>query len=86
MIAMNVAPSRTTPIPTPRSSLALAGAGDLRVHLRPPHPRQREFIDSPAPRKVIRAGRRSGKTTGIAIYAVRQFLQGRRVLYAAPTA
>ncbi len=86
MIAMNVAPSRTMPIPTPRSSPAFAGAGDLRVHLRQPHPRQREFIESPAPRKVIRAGRRSGKTTGIAIYAVRQFLQGRRVLYAAPTA
>jgi len=64
----------------------LAGTGDLRVHLHQPHPRQREFIESPAPRKVIRAGRRSGKTTGIAIYAVRQFLQGRRVLYAAPTA
>lgn len=86
MIAMNVAPSRTTPIPTPRSSPAFAGTGDLRVHLRKPHARQREFIVSPAKRKVIRAGRRSGKTTGIAIYAVKQFLQGRRVLYAAPTA
>ena len=34
---------------------------------------------------VIRAGRRGGKTTGIAIKAVRAFLAGRRVLYAAPT-
>lgn len=43
-------------------------------------------MDSSARRKVIRAGRRGGKTTGMAIYAVEQFLAGRRVLYAAPTA
>jgi len=79
--------SRTSrPTPTPTPSGRLAATNDLRVHLRKPHARQREFIVSPAKRKVIRAGRRSGKTTGIAIYAVKQFLQGRRVLYAAPTA
>ena len=33
----------------------------------------------------MRAGRRSGKTTGCAVYAVEQFLKGHRVLYAAPT-
>lgn len=49
------------------------------------YPRQREFIDSPAKRKVIRAGRRGGKTTGMAIYAAEKFLEGHRVLYAAPT-
>lgn len=47
--------------------------------------RQRQFINSPALRKVIRAGRRGGKTVGMAIYAVEKFLEGHRVLYAAPT-
>ena len=46
---------------------------------------QERFIDSPAKRKVIRAGRRGGKTTGIAILAIIAFSQGRRVLYAGPT-
>jgi len=55
------------------------------VNLRTPHEKQRQFIDSLAPRKVIRAGRRGGKTTGIAIYAALRFMAGRRVLYAAPT-
>ena len=55
------------------------------VHLRRPHAQQAAFIDSPAPRKIIRAGRRSGKTTGIAILAVMAFLDRRRVLYATPT-
>jgi hypothetical protein len=43
-------------------------------------------MDSPAKRKVIRAGRRGGKTVGMSIFAVEQFLSGHRVLYAAPTA
>ncbi len=43
-------------------------------------------MDHPAKRKVVRAGRRSGKTTGTGTYAVEKFLDGRRVLYAAPTA
>lgn len=55
------------------------------IHLRPPHPRQAEFVDSKAKRIIIRAGRRSGKTVGIAIKAIIAFLEGRRVLYAAPT-
>jgi hypothetical protein len=42
-------------------------------------------MDSSASRKVIRAGRRSGKTTGASIMAIRQFLAGRRILYATPT-
>lgn len=58
---------------------------ELVVNLRQPHQKQIDFIDSPAKRKVIRAGRRSGKTTGISILAVEQFLAGRRVLYATPT-
>ena len=58
---------------------------EIAVHLRPPHAQQQAFIASPAKRKIIRAGRRGGKTIGIAILAVQAFLQGRRVLYTAPT-
>ncbi len=50
-----------------------------------PHDQQRRFIESTAKRKVIRAGRRGGKTTGIAVLAVQNFMAGRRVLYTAPT-
>jgi hypothetical protein len=56
------------------------------VTLPTPHEKQAAFINSRAKRKVVRAGRRGGKTVGIAIYAVERFLDGRRVLYAAPTA
>jgi hypothetical protein len=59
---------------------------DYEIHLPKPHPKQLAFIDSPAKRKVIRAGRRGGKTVGMAICAVQKFLEGKRVLYAAPTA
>lgn len=57
----------------------------IPIRLRRPHPKQRAFLDSTAKRKIIRAGRRGGKTTGIAILAACAFLNGRRVLYAAPT-
>lgn len=57
----------------------------LVVHLRTPHAEQERFRRSPAKRKVIRAGRRSGKTVGVSILAVDYFLQGKRVLYTAPT-
>jgi hypothetical protein len=57
----------------------------LKVRLRRPHEKQRRFLRSRAKRKVIRAGRRGGKTTGIAIEAVEYFLAGMRVLYGAPT-
>lgn len=59
---------------------------ELTVTLPTPHDHQAQFIDHPAKRKVIRAGRRGGKTVGMSIYAVEQFLAGHRVLYAAPTA
>lgn len=55
------------------------------VYLPDPTPHQAEFIDSPAKRKVILAGRRFGKTTGAGIMAVEGMLAGRRVLEAAPT-
>ena len=57
----------------------------LTVNLKNPHTKQKEFIDSKAKRRIIRAGRRGGKTTGMAIAAVLRFLDKRRVLYAAPT-
>lgn len=70
-----------------KSKSALEGV-DWREHIvtKEPHDKQREFLDSPAKRKVIRAGRRGGKTVGEAIDGIRCFAAGRRVLYAAPTA
>lgn len=59
---------------------------EYEIHLPEPHAKQRAFIDSPAKRKIIRAGRRGGKTVGVAILATEKFLAGHRVLYAAPTA
>jgi hypothetical protein len=57
----------------------------VRARLRLPHAEQARFIQSPAKRKVIRAGRRGGKTCGVALIAVEAFLAGHRVLYATPT-
>src|SRR5690349_18080497 len=57
----------------------------LTPTIRTPHPKQSEFIETQAKRKVIRAGRRGGKTTGIAILALQAFCAGRRVLYGVPT-
>lgn len=57
----------------------------IDIALRRPHAEQQRFINSSAKRKVIRAGRRSGKTTGIATLAVRTLLDGGRVLYTTPT-
>lgn len=59
---------------------------ELIVHLPRPHAKQSAFIDSRAKRRIVRAGRRGGKTVGVAILAVTAFLSGLRVLYAAPTA
>lgn len=57
----------------------------VSVTLPTPHEKQRLFIDDPAKRKVIRAGRRGGKTVGMSILGVERFLQGKRILYAAPS-
>ena len=57
----------------------------LDIHVPKPHPKQAEFIYSPAKRKVIRAGRRGGKTVGVSALALWLFARGHRVLYAAPT-
>src|SRR4026209_289166 len=58
---------------------------ELTVSLPLPHNKQAAFVDSEAKRIVVRAGRRGGKTVGMAIRAVNKFLEGKRVLYAAPT-
>lgn len=67
------------------TTLASHSERNYVVRLKRPHAQQAAFIDCPAKRIIIRAGRRGGKTVGMAIRAVRQFLAGRRVLYAAPT-
>ena len=59
---------------------------EYKIILRTPHEQQRRFIESTAKRKVIRAGRRGGKTAGAATLAVEYFLNRKRVLYATPTA
>jgi hypothetical protein len=58
---------------------------EIPIVLRRPHDQQVRFLESPAKRKIIRAGRRGGKTVGAAIKALKSFLDSRRVLYAAPT-
>src|SRR5271165_6093657 len=59
----------------------------LTVKLRNPegHPGQMLLCRDPRKRKIVRAGRRGGKTTGAAILALEYFLRGKRVLYACPT-
>ena len=55
------------------------------VILRKPHRIQNQIRQSKAKRKIIRAGRRGGKTIIAATICVDKFLQGLRPLYAAPT-
>jgi len=58
----------------------------LEINLRTPHVEQLRFLRSRAKRRILRAGRRSGKTTALAIAAVEAFLYDqRRILYAVPT-
>lgn len=59
---------------------------EYKIHLPKYHPKQLEFTSSKVKRKCIVAGRRSGKTTGVSADAATDLLQGRRILYAAPTA
>jgi len=58
---------------------------NYNVRLPRPHSKQKAFIDHPAKRKVVKAGRRGGKTVGVSIGATEWFLGGHRVLYTAPT-
>lgn len=57
----------------------------IKIQIPRPYNKQQEILDSDAKRKVIRAGRRSGKTVCVSIGAIQWFLEGKRVLYAAPT-
>ncbi len=58
----------------------------VQVYLPRPHkPYQEMFVDSTYKRIVVRAGRRGGKTVGVAIRNTKRFLQGRRQLYLTPT-
>lgn len=58
---------------------------ECNVILRRPHQIQQRIQDSTAKRKIVRAGRRGGKTVCAATICVTKFLQGLRPLYAAPT-
>ena len=67
--------------------MAIAPPERVKLPLPKAHSHAQDLlIRSPKKRTMVRAGRRFGKTRGLAIKAVRAFLQGRRVLYAAPTA
>ena len=55
------------------------------IRLRSPHKHQQAVLSSEALRKIVRAGRRGGKTAVAAEMSVTSFLDGLRVLYAAPT-
>lgn len=63
----------------------LASPATCTVRLKCPHPAQAAFLASSAPRRALKCGRRSGKTTGLGILAVQDFLRGERVLYHSPT-
>lgn len=58
----------------------------IDIKLPRPHAQQQYILDNASKRNVICAGRRGGKTTLLSGMAVRAFLDGRRVLYGAPTA
>jgi phage terminase large subunit-like protein len=58
---------------------------DLDINLPRPHKKQIPFIVQKKKRKVVKAGRRGGKTVGVGILAVQEFNSGKRVLYGAPT-
>ena len=55
------------------------------IHLRRPHEKQKPIRNSKAKRKVVRAGRRGGKTVIAATICVDKFIKGLRPLYATPT-
>lgn len=71
---------------TPALSLGASIGQPEGVRWRDYTDRQVEFMQSKAKRRVVRAGRRGGKTTGFGGIAAQAFLEGRRVLYGGPTA
>ena len=60
------------------------GTANLRVVLRSPTDSQLKFLRSQSKRKIVKAGRRFGKTVASAIWNVEQFCDGHRCLYAVP--
>lgn len=58
---------------------------EFTISLRVLHPKQELIKQSRAKRKIVRAGRRGGKTVYASDYAVEKFLDNRRILYAVPT-
>lgn len=52
-----------------------------RLNLPKLHNKQRAFVESKAKRKIVLAGRQSGKTTGTCFLGLDAFLDGRRVLF-----
>ena len=80
----------------PSSPLQRGGVGDeawrkaarakiAALYEQKEHAKQDAFVNTTAKRTVVRAGRRGGKTVGVARLALHRFLAGRRILYAAPT-
>src|SRR5262245_49535088 len=57
----------------------------VRAQMRTPGPQQHDFVHDTEKRKVIRAGRRGGKTVGVSILALNALLDMGRILYATPT-
>ena len=58
---------------------------EYTVILRKPHDKQTPIRESEAKRKIVRAGRRGGKTVIAATICADKFLRGLRPLYATPT-
>jgi len=65
--------------------MTVATSHQYIVKLRLPHIKQDVIRQSPAKRKVVRAGRRGGKTVIAATICADKFLEGLRPLYATPT-
>lgn len=67
------------------SDTSIGLKSEYDINLPKLHDFQKQIVESTAKRKIIRAGRRSGKTVVASIIAVQAFLDGKRPLYAAPT-
>ena len=57
-----------------------------KLPLQKPHQSQKPFVFSESKRIAVNAGRQSGKTSGLAIRAVKRFIEGKSVNYYAPSA
>src|SRR5207253_1105674 len=66
---------------------AITNVAPYKIHTRNcnGYPEQKLLVESTHKRKMVRAGRRAGKTVSAAIISVHAFAKGRRILYATPT-